>query len=552
MRPNRITGLIFALATVVTAQVGTVQNAALYQPTIFANVFESTLGTVPNPFVYVLPGYIPSSANIVSPRMLAVLSYPAPELISNFGPSPVALPVSATLFLRPVGSSTATQLIVTNAVVGSITFVVPSGFPVGGAELFYQIGNQPTQWTNVNVVQSSFEFFRISAGGPAIAQTTAANGSVSNVGLTTPAQPGQTLLLTGSGLGYGSTVSATIGGVSVPVIYAGAHPTQAGRDEILLRIPQGVPDGCYVPLALTYNQTTVTTTISKTFDGFPCPHPWQLSVNDMKTLDSGGSLAGDAINLSTQLSAVTSTVASRNESANMSLSQINAGGIAAYFTPAPATSAQNCTAPASAVGTAAFLNGIFSVLLPAPPDIGASVTLQGPTIAITLAGGSGHGYYSQNLPPPTDGSLNNVPAAIAGGKWTWQSSGGKDLPASSFSFTLPAPIQLNGGAPLSLRRDQDQTITWNGAAFDAGATVHINLSGTPTLISCTAPAGTGAVTIPASLLSGYPANTIGTITASLNESGSFLPHAEFQLQNGNTLLMFVSFSSNDSRPVAFQ
>jgi uncharacterized protein (TIGR03437 family) len=545
MKLNRIASLMIGFAALMPAQVGTVQNAALSQPATFGNPFAL--------FPNFLPAYLLSSANIIAPRMLAVLSYPSPEAIANLGPAPVEIPVSAKLFLRPVGSSAATPLTVANAVVGSITFVVPAGFPLGGAELLYQIDSQPTQWTNVNVVQASFEFFRIGSGGPAIAQTVAAEGAFSNVGLATPAQPGQTLLLTGSGLGYGATVSATIGGVSTPVIYAGAQPVQVGRDEVLLQIPSGIPDGCYIPVTFTYNQTTVSTTISKTSDGSPCKHPWQLSVNDMKTLDSGGSLADGVVDLSTQLSAVTSTVASRNESASMNLSQITAAGIAAYFTPTPA-SGPSCTALTPSVGVyPAFLNGSFSVLLPVPavPDIGASVTLQTPTTTIMLTGITGLGYYSGSLPPPTDGTLNNPPA-IAGGNWTWQSSGGTDLAASSFGFTLPPPIQLNGGAPISLRRDQDQTITWNGAAFAAGATVNINLSGTPTLIGCTAPAGTGAVTIPASLLSGYAANTIGTLTAGLSESGSFPPHAQFQLQNGNTLLMFVSFSSSDSRPVAFQ
>ena len=310
-------------------------------------------------------------------------------------------------------------------------------------------------------------------------------------------------------------------------------------------MPQGVPDGCYVQLAFTYNQTTVTTTISKTSDGSPCKHPWQLSLSDMKMLDKGGALTDGAINLSTQLNTVTSTVASRNESASMNLSQITAAGIAAYFAPAPGTSGASCTAPSPSIGFAA-LNGDFSVLLPGPPDIGSTVTLQSPTATITLPGNGL--FYSPSLPPPTDGA----PPVIAGGKWAWQSSGGKDLPASSFGFTLPAPIQLNGGAPISLRRDRDQTITWNGAAFDSGATVYISLSGASAFVYCTAPAGAGTVTIPASMLSDYAANTIGTITASLNESGAFLPHAQFQLKSGDTLLMFVSFSSSDSRPVFFQ
>ncbi len=546
MRPIPIAGLMFSLAASMLAQQGTVQNAALYQqPTLLSGILGGEV--VANGFAAAdfLVGYIGFSANIISPRMLAVLSYAAPELIATIGSQPAASTVNATLSIRPVGSSTAIPVTVTNAVAGAITFVVPAAVPLGGAELIYQIAGQPTQWTTVNVVQSSFAFFHTT-------QTVAANGSVSNVGLTTPAQPGQTLLLTGSGLGYGSTTSATIGGVAAPVIYAGAHPTQAGVDEILLQIPSGMPDGCYVPVAFTYNQTVVTTTISKTSDGSPCKHPWQLSVNDMKTLDNGGSLTDGVIDLSTQLSVVNASAGSRDESADMSLGQINAGAIASYFTPAP--SGTGCSALSPVGGIVAFESGIFSVPSPPPlPDIGSSVTLQTPTAAITLTPVVDTGEYSQALPPPTDGPLSNLPApVIAGGKWTWQSSGGKDLPASSFGFTLPAPIQLGGGAPISVQRGQAQTVTWNGAAFDAGATVNIYLSGSTASVTCTAPANAGTITIPASLLSGYTANDIGTLTISLNEAGSFLPHAQFQLQNGSTLLLMVSFSSSDSRPVFFQ
>jgi uncharacterized protein (TIGR03437 family) len=547
---NRIAGLMFVLVTVMAAQQGTVQNAALSQPAIF--------GVISNPAVFINPyalGYTGFSANIISPRMLAVLSYSAPEAIAITGAisslPPAAPPVTATLSIRPVGSNTAIPVTVTNAVAGAITFVVPAGVPIGGAELLYQIAGQPTQWTTVNVVQSSFAFFTIGPGGPAIAQTIASSGSLNNVGLTTPAQAGQSLVLTGSGLGYGSTVSATIGGISAPVISAGPGPTQAGHDEILLQIPPAVPDGCYVPVAFTYNQTTVTTTISKTSDGSPCQHPWQLSVSDMKTLDHGGYLADGVISLSTQLSVVISNAGSRNESASMSLGQFNASSIAAYFAPAP--SGQGCTAPVPAgVG---FTYAGFLVPSPNPPvpDIGASVTLQTPTTAITLTGVADTSYYSTSLPPPMDGPISDLPVpVVAGGKWTFQSSGGADLLASSFGFTLPAPIQLAGGAPISVQRNQDQTITWNGAAFDAGATVSIVLSGSPAIVSCTAPASAGTVTIPASLLAGYTGNTIGTLIINLNESGFFLPHAQFQLKDGSTLLMVVSFSSNDSRPAFFQ
>jgi uncharacterized protein (TIGR03437 family) len=541
MRMNRIAGLMFALVALLPAQQGTVQNAALYQPTL--------LGVISNPFLSVNPyafGYTTVSANIISPRMLAVLSYSATEVVATLGSIPAPRPVIATLSIRPVGSATPIPVTVTNAVAGAITFVVPAGVPLGGAELLYQIAGQPTQWTTVNVVQSSFAFF---SG----AHTIAPNGSMSNVGLTTPAQPGQTLVLTGSGLGYGSTVSATIGGVATPVIYAGPGATQPGQDEIRLQIPSAIADGCYVPVAFTYNQTTVNTTISKTSDGSPCRHPWQLSVSDMKTLDNGGSLDDGVINLGTQLSIVTSSAGSRTESASMSLRQINAAGVAAYFAPAPA--GPGCMTPNLVGAVPNFAYALFNGAVPNPPvpDIGNSVTLQTPTASITLTSVVDTSNYSASLPPPTDGPLSNLPTpVVAGGKWTFQSSGGADLPASSFGFTLPAPIQLNAGAPISVNHTQDQTIVWNGAAFDAGATVSVILNGGPAIVSCTAPASAGTVTIPAALLSGFAPNAIGTLIIDLNEAGSFLPHAQFQLKGGATLQMIVSFSSSDSRPVFFQ
>ena len=70
--------------------------------------------------------------------------------------------------------------------------------PFGGAELLYKFGSQPTHWINVNVVPSRFEFFRGSAGGPALADIVAADGSLKPVGLATPARSGQTIRLSGS------------------------------------------------------------------------------------------------------------------------------------------------------------------------------------------------------------------------------------------------------------------------------------------------------------------------------------------------------------------
>ena len=551
MRAARLTSLLFALAAAASAQSATVQNAALYQGTTYP-IFSSLtgiLGVVAAPASQV--SFLGTSPNVISPRMLAVLSYPVP-LADPFN-SPTPQPVNATLYIRPVGSSTLIPVSnITSAVTGNVTFVVPGYVPLGGAELLYQIDNSPTQWTNLNVVQSSFAFFRSGIGGPAMAQAIPASGPGFSAGLATPIQPGQTLSLTGSGLGYGTTVTATIGGVSAPVIYAGPNGTMAGHDQILLQVPPGVTPGCYVPVAVTTNQTTLTTTISQTSEGSPCKHPWQLSLSDMKMLDSGGFLADASIQLGTQLTVVTAAAGSRSESANMNVSGITASQLAGYFQPASVALGCVVAIPVSVTPAFGFFLGVPGAgSNPPTQDIGRLATLQTPTTLIQLTGTDGY-YSSQNLPPPVDGPLSNLPVpAIAGGKWTFQSSGGADLGPSSFEFTLPAPVQLAGGVPVMMNHTQDQTVAWNGAAFDGGATAFVSLSGNG-FVSCTSPANAGTLTIPAALLSGFGANTIGTLTISISEAGAGLPHTQFQTKQGKTLLLFVPFSSSDSRPVFFQ
>jgi len=553
MRSRALLSLVIALSPLALAQQATVQNAATFQSGGgAASVFFN--GTIA--FASFLLGPALSTPNVIAPRMLAVLTYPTTISAVISTTPPTAVPVNAQVWIRPSGSSAPITASVVNAVPGQVTFVVPAGIPVGGGELLYQINGQSTQWTTVQVVASSFELFRISSGGPAIAQVLNANGSTTDVGLAAPVQPGQTLLLTGSGLGYGASVSATIGGAKAPVTYAGPDATQAGHDRVLIQVPASVPDGCYVPLTFTINQTAITTTISKTADGSLCKHPWQLSAAELKTLDNGGFLANATLSASTQLSAATPATVSRAESASLDVGSVNAGTIASYFNPVPSLSA--CSAQSSSAGvTVAVRLGGFAggpvITQPPPPlDIGRNIDLQNLTTDLKFSGSNN--FFTALLPPSLDGTLDNLPGtAFTGGKSVLQILGGADLAASSFAFNMPSPILLNASAPIILRRNQDQTIAWNGSAFDANASVNLSIvgNGAPP-VSCVAPAAAGSVVIPSALLNAFPAGTLATLTISARESGAGMPHGELPLKSGANLLMLVSLSSSDSRPAVLQ
>ncbi len=520
----RSASLVVWLVGVMAGQTATVENAAVSNGLLSGFGYISYAPPVP------ILRLALAAQNVVSPGMLAALYVPSATM-------------SMKIWIRPSGSDTPIRVEVVGSTSGQTTFVVPRNMPLGGAEIEYQAEGQPTGWTNVNVVAASFEFFRIGPGGPAIAQGIGPGGSVSPIGLTTPAQPGQTIFLKGSGLGN-VPFTVTVGGVPATVVAAAPHRANPGAEEIQIQLPAGVSDGCYVPVVLTYNGVAVTTTISKTSNGAACMHPFQLSVADMKTLDNGGTLTVGEIYMSTTLQVATPAAASRAENASVQFMPMAAADIAAFFSASQ--SAPGCQAVASTnIPTVIYLNG--QIFYTGSVNAGPSVFLQNGTNTLSLPG---PGFYFATLPQSTQGPLANPPApAIAGGAWKWYSTGGPDLAATSFGFSLPAPFQLNGSGMISMIRNMDQTLTWNGAAFDSGAMLNAYLSG---VVSCTVPASSGTLTIPAALLGRIPANSLGTLSISVTESGRLTPHAQFRLQNGNTLLMVVNYSTGETMPVDLQ
>jgi hypothetical protein len=295
---------------------------------------------------------------------------------------------------------------------------------------------------------------------------------------------------------------------------------------------------------VTWGTSTATSFLSKTSDGLPCHHPFQLSTAAMKALDNGSSLETGTISMTTALNAASSAKASRQESASISFTPMTASTIANYFT---GNSTQGCSASLG-------VGEIFDVLA-AGFQFGNTMTLQSAATRLTLTGQDSIDY-STVIPPSADAPLNNLPPpVIGGGNWTWGSSGGPDLPASSFSFNLAPPIQISGGAPVSVQSGQDQTITWNGSSYDSGEILQLSLSdqnfGPPTIV-CYAPARTGGLTIPGNMLTQFSPGGVGTLSVSVTESGGSIPHANLNLSDGTPLLMLVLRGSTDTRPVDFK
>ena len=510
-------------------------------------------------------GSISSRTNTVAPGMLAILRQATVvSSVSSFTVTGViaAVPQPATpapisnILIRPAGAATTIPVNILSAVSGTATFIVPAGVPYGAAEVLWQT-NGVYQATNVFVAKTNFE---LAQAGPAKTQVLSTAGIATDAGLANPPRPGQTVLLSGSGLGYGTSVTATVGGVAATVIYAGHNGLRPGYDQIQLQIPAGTGNGCFIPLSLNIGTAVVNSSLSVTSDGSACPHPFQLSPGDLKTLDQGGSLASGQIYMSSDLQATLDTAASRSEQVNFSI-----GSWALTNSPTPYTAAPPSCTDVAASSPVALLGvllrtGDFSptpVRVPSPPDLGKSVSLQNGATILNLTGSGG--YYSATLPSPKENSLANLtPSALVPGKWTWSSPGSADLDPSSFTFNLPSPIRLSASAPIAFRRDQDQVILWNGASFDSTSKVSLNLTGrgpdgiSRRVVTCSASASTGSLTIPASLLATFSQQSIGSLNLQATPSLETLPHMLLKTKKGDTLILYVPYSSSDSRPVDFR
>ena len=305
---------------------------------------------------------------------------------------------SATVSLLPANSTTPIPAQVTAVDALVITFVVPASraFPSWAPRNFiFKPGNQTTQWTQQFFHRCPRTLFLSGASDrsdPLLAQNINPDGTPEPNGLASPAQPGQGVVLWGTGFGSTpqSAVQITLGGVAQTVLYAGAAPGEPGLNQFNFRIAAGTPDGCYVPLTLTYGTQSVSSFLSKTSDGLPCHHPFQLSVSAMKLLDSGAQLQTGEIALTTGIQAPASGRASRQESAQFLGLYLSASTIANYFIGAATTPAQPCAIGLSVGIVGAVLRGFDSTTL-------GTMTIQSSTSMLTLP---------WTPPQPTDSPLN--------------------------------------------------------------------------------------------------------------------------------------------------
>jgi uncharacterized protein (TIGR03437 family) len=463
-------------------------------------------------------------------------SYPLPNQLA--GVSVEVVQGSATLSAIPI--------VVLSSQVSAI---MPSTASLGQARIRVQYNGQTSNAAVVNVVGASPGLFTIASSGfgPGIVQNyLSATSEPLNTSQAT-AQPGQILILWGTGLGpvpYADNIAPTagnlpaqvqvfVGNQMASVSYSGRSPCCSGLDQIVFAVPQNAPAGCYVPLQAVVNgvpSNAVSIAIGPA--GAACSD----SFNPVGTMLRAGGRNGVVVPHRSDAAPVGGLSSPTAVDMAFAALQQDPAGVT-YFNPAvslppPGT----CTFYADKAFTAPA-----SVLLFAP----TSTPLDGGAqLSVTTSAGSGELPPLPQFPQIYGNDLGAQPS-LPGlgpllfsfpGTFSLSIPGGADVQEATANGSLPAMLTWSNRTAISaINRASGLTVTWTGGnpAQDV-AVIYVVANHDPSNSSavavCLAPVSAGSFSLPSEILASLPATPanaqrtaawIGVGSAPLLNPGAF-------------------------------
>ncbi|HWB83746.1 MAG TPA: hypothetical protein VG675_06375 [Bryobacteraceae bacterium] len=464
-----------------------------------------------------------------------------------------------TVAITPVGGGAPVQAIVYFTYANQVNGILPSNTPVGDANVTVTFGGATSAPVKIRVVKSSFGIFTFSYGsGPAAAQNYNSATDTPVNSLTNAVNPGQVMILYGTGLGPITgpdnvppgavspvgigidNVRVLVGGQSITPLYAGRTPSYPAEDQINFQLPSdaSVADGCFVPIAVSVNGVVSNyATIAKATGSRTCPAPLGLSTSDMQKLDQGGSLKIGVLDLyrsSTQGSFSGISFNSISEGATGLFTAYGASGLYSLTsTPgavAPFSSFGTCTV--TTVNSTSTPTSTLPPALSTPLNAGSSLALSGPnnkSASLPFSGTAGYSVtlaQSNSIPglPGGGGGGSTLPTSfLEAGTWTMTGTGGTDVGPFTAKITIPTALNCTNCASIStIDRSQPLTINWTGGGGDQDYVIIGGESSAPSvadatktvavLFYCVARASDQHFTVPANVLGQLPATT-GDITS---------------------------------------
>jgi len=422
-----------------------------------------------------------------------------------------------------------------------IDAILPSSTPVGTGTITVTNNGAPSATVPIQVVQSAFGLLTLNGGGTGMIAAYDANNNNSLLGVTAAANPGDNVVLWGSGLGpvasgvdesvlqtpadMSTQIRVEIGGIAANVKYHGRSQFP-GLDQINVAVPAGV-SGCAVSVVVaTGGYVSNFGTLPVAASGRTCSDPTLgLTASQLQGIINKGTYSAGAITL-TQTAATgpsgigggghivpgptTTTVAG-----SASFSKVSVSPTFDFSALAQSVSVGSCTVFGGAGSSLGIPTGISSTAL----NAGSKINVTGPGGLQSMT--YGNGLYSASLT-----------SLLAAGTYNLDNGGGgPDVGALSAQLTVPAPLTWpDVQAFMGVARSSGVTVNWTGG--DPGSYVTISglsfnygTSGGQSVFgyfTCTAPASAGTFTVPPTVLLALPTSSVleGVVTSTLSVSNT--------------------------------
>jgi hypothetical protein len=363
------------------------------------------------------------------------------------------------------------------------TALVPPDTPVGQADILAVAASGASFSTTLWIAASDFGIFTKTGAGYDAAAAQVWRGALVTTGLTTPVQAGEWVTLWGTGLGSAdpSGISVKVAGISVPPSYGGAAPGLPGVDQINFQFPAGVPDDCYVPVAVEVaGRTGNTPSIAAASGPGPCHDRLGLTADALAALDRGGRvLVSESAVISDVLPAPDNpALYNRNDTVILNFVEYDAAGVQAITGLLYAPEA-GCQLNSSTFALAALLSGHL--------DAGTPVVVGPGGVRLSM---SGNGGFYWTTASATTYALDAIPPSLfAPGDWSVQTSGGKDIAAFQAALRVPPSLQWTNRATISpVSRTNDLILKWDPIGYTDREWMLGSISVGAASVICQAPA----------------------------------------------------------------
>jgi uncharacterized protein (TIGR03437 family) len=436
---------------------------------------------------------------------------PAPFQTTSLGGTSVTITAGTFTTTAPLYYTSATQ----------VAGLLPSNTPTGGAMFAVTYNGQTSNSAGHGTAENNLGIFTIdsSGSGPGILTypdySLVSSYKASNCGgpNTTcgAANAGDTLILWATGLGpvNGDDASGAglgvnmpnlpltvwVGGVQAQVQYQGRSGCCVGEDQIVFTVPNGVPTGCAVPLAIQMANFVSNTVFIPVAAGSRSCNVVDPAIAQIDPAQLSGTIALGVPEIDHFI----------NDSGN-GFQDLVQNTFLAFTVP---VSLQ----PFAGTFLANIPIGTCTTKILSGNGGGGPPFLSNPSVLdagskLTIAGANGSMTATVN--PGDQATLSADGTFLVPGDYTITGTGGNDVGPFSAKVTIPALPALtspNGPTNFTVSRSKPLTVTWTPNSSPTHVEIQMAsfvASNVGVRITCTAPVGAGTLTIPSYVLLALP------------------------------------------------